>query len=169
VQYLCKHLTIQGASLTTEATTPAPAKVRRPPYPVITPETAPFWESVNEGALRLSFCNAGDGFFFPPANFCPVCWREEVTFEPVAGTGKVFSFVTFRRLYNPAFSDLLPYSDAVIELDEGPRLLSRIVGPGDNPALVIGAPVHVVYEPLDGDTYLPLFALDGEDSEEEGN
>lgn len=109
--------------------------------------------------MRLPRCNAGDGFFFPPTNFCPRCWGEDITFELVSGSGHIFSFVTFRRLYNPAFTDLLPYSVAVIELEEGPRLLSRITGPGDDEALVIGAPVHVVYADLDDHTVLPLFGL----------
>jgi uncharacterized OB-fold protein len=58
----------------------------------------------------------------------------------------------------------LPYAVAVIELSEGPRLLSRIVGAGDDPALVIGAPVHVFYQTLDEDITLSLFALSGTDT-----
>lgn len=70
----------------------------------------------------------------------------------MSGRGRVFSFVTFHRLYDRSFESLLPYSVAVVELDEGPRVLSRIAG--EEPS--IGDAVEVCYEDL-GDATLPLF------------
>ena len=128
----------------------------RRPRPVITPDSEPFWTSAHARALRLPKCLACAEFFFPPAPFCPRCWRDEISWELVAGTGKVFSFVTFQRLYDPSFEDLLPYDVAVIQLDEGPRMLSRLTGTG-NPA--VDARVEVVYEELDEHTTLPLFQV----------
>lgn len=138
------------------ATSEVAHKESRRPYPVITPDSEPFWASVHERALRLPKCRSCTTYFFPPAPFCPNCWSDEISWETVAGTGKIFSFVTFQRLYDPSFADLLPYSVAVIEFDEGPRMLSRITG---TTAPEIDARVEVVYEDLDGDTTLPLFRV----------
>ena len=128
------------------------------PRPVITPETAPFWRSVHARSLELPVCTSCSRYFFPPSPFCPQCWSDSVVWAPVLGTGTILTYVTFRRLYDPAFADLLPYSDAVIELDEGPRLLSRVTGLLD---ASIGARVEVVYEELDDETTLPLFQVTG--------
>ncbi len=128
------------------------------PHPVITPETAPFWRSVHEHRLSLPRCSVCSGYFFPPSPFCPRCWSGSVLWSPVSGTGIIHSFVIFRRLYDPSFSDLLPYSVALVELDEGPRLLSRITGPIE---ACVGARVEVVYEELDDETTLPLFRVTG--------
>ncbi|HVB01252.1 MAG TPA: OB-fold domain-containing protein [Acidimicrobiales bacterium] len=126
------------------------------PRPVITPETAPFWRSVHEHRLELPMCVPCARHFFPPSKFCPQCWSDSVVWKPVRGTGTILTYVTFRRLYDPSFADLLPYSTAVIELDEGPRLLSRVTGTLE---ASVGARVEVVFEELDDETTLPLFQV----------
>lgn len=83
-----------------------------------------------------------------------------MTWTAIKGTGQVVSYVTFRRLYHPAFGDLLPYHVVLVEVDEGPRLLSRLTGEGE-PA--VGDRVVIVYEDVDSDTTLPLFRLLGQD------
>jgi uncharacterized OB-fold protein len=63
--------------------------------------------------------------WFPPAGICPHCLSDDTGWQQVSGRGRVYSFVVFHRAYHPAFE--LPYVVAVVELDEGPRLLSNIV------------------------------------------
>lgn len=128
------------------------------PRPVITPESAPFWQSAHEHRLKLPMCTLCSRYFFPPSQFCPKCWSDSIVWSPVRGTGTILTYVTFRRLYEPSFAGLVPYSTAVIELDEGPRLLSRVTGVLD---ASVGARVAVIYEDLDDATTLPLFQVTG--------
>ncbi len=83
------------------------------------------------------------------------------SWEPVSGKGTIFSFVTFQRLYHKAFASLLPYVVAVVELEEGPRLLTRLVGLNEADVVKCGAPVRLHLEPLSDDVVLPLFELAG--------
>jgi len=77
-------------------------------------------------------------------------WQE------VSGHGKVFSFVVFHRVYHPGFTGEVPYVVALIELDEGPRLLSNVVGiPPQN--VVCEMPVRVVFEDVAENVTLPKF------------
>ena len=78
--------------------------------------------------LVLPHCNACGKFWFPPSQSCPHCLAVDFDFKPVSGRGKVYSFVTFHRVYHPAFAGEVPYVVAIVELEEGPRLLSNIVG-----------------------------------------
>lgn len=133
-----------------------------PPLPQITEETQPFWDSCKEGALKLQRCSDCLEFRFPPSVACPGCSSMNYSWEPVTGWGSVFSFVTFQRLYHKAFASLLPYVVAVIELSEGPRMVSRIVGLGETDSLRCGALVKLRFERLSDDLVLPLFELAGE-------
>jgi uncharacterized OB-fold protein len=75
----------------------------------------------------------------------------------VSGVGKVFSFVTFHRVYHPAFAQEVPYVVALVQLDEGPRLLSNIVGVPPE-AVVCDMPVKVVFDDVAEDVSVPKFA-----------
>lgn len=138
-----------------------PSSVSLRPKPVITPETAPFWSSVRIHEMRLPQCESCARFFFPPSAFCPFCWSDKVTWTAVRGTGTIVSYVTFQRLYHPGFADLLPYSVAVVEMDEGPRLLGRVTG---SDHVEVDGRVSVVYEDVDSETSLPLFQPSGRSS-----
>ena len=133
-----------------------------PPLPQITAETRPFWESCKEGQLKLQRCADCSEFRFPPSVACPNCSSMNCSWEPVSGMGSIFSFVTFQRLYHKAFASLLPYVVAVVELVEGPRLVSRLAGLKETDVVKCGALVKLRFEPLSGDLVLPLFELVGE-------
>jgi uncharacterized protein len=80
----------------------------------------------------------------------------DFAFAPVSGRGKIFSFVTFHRVYHPAFEQEVPYVVALVELDEGPRLLTNIVGvPPDQ--VVCEMPVKVVFDDVASDVSVPKF------------
>ena len=76
----------------------------------------------------------------------------------MSGRGKVFSFVVFHRAYHPAWEGKVPYNVALIELDEGPIVLSNVVDV-DNAKLAVGQPVQVAFEKLDDDLAIPVFKL----------
>ncbi|NNN18287.1 MAG: hypothetical protein HKL84_00360 [Acidimicrobiaceae bacterium] len=132
-----------------------------PPLPLVTEETRPFWDSCKAGVLRLQRCSSCLEFRFPPSVICPACSSMDCSWEPVSGMGSIFSFVTFQRLYHKAFASLLPYVVAVIELEEGPRMVSRLVGLGEQDSVKCGALVKVRFERLSDDLALPLFEMLG--------
>ena len=119
--------------------------------------TAPFWDACRRGVLEVSACADCGRLFLPPGPCCPGCWSTELTSRPVSGQGRVFSFVVYRRTYHPRLP--APYVVALVELDEGPRLISNIVGcaPED---VTIDMPVCVRFDAA-GDFVLPRFARAG--------
>ena len=76
--------------------------------------------------------------------------------KSVSGRGTVFSFVTFHRVYRPAFAEDVPYVVALVELDEGPRLLTNILGISPDEVRCEMA-VEVVFDDSDGDVSIPKF------------
>jgi uncharacterized OB-fold protein len=121
---------------------------------VPTPETAHYWEGTALGELRLQRCRACETTYFPPQPFCPACSSADVEVVRSSGRGSLSSYVI---TYRPAPGLDPPYVIAVVELEEGPRLLTNIVGVAPDPdALAIDLPVEVVYETV-GDVALPMF------------
>jgi len=98
------------------------------PKPRPAPESLPYWQAAREHRLALPKCEDCQKFWFPPSRTCPLCLSANFSFQNVSGKGKIFSFVTFHRVYRPAFANDVPYVVALIELDEGPRLLSFFMG-----------------------------------------
>jgi len=117
--------------------------------------THPFWKACARGALCFQECGECGHRWLPASVVCPRCWSERATWVESAGHGTVFSFAVYHRPYHPAFEPLLPYVVAVIELAEGPRLISNVVGiaAGD---VCVGMPVRLEFVNLDG-TVLPVF------------
>jgi uncharacterized OB-fold protein len=124
------------------------------PEPKSTPETAHFWQGTSEGELRLQRCRACDRAYFPPQPFCPHCASDDVEVVRASGNGTLHSYVINHRAA-PGFT--APYVIAVVELDEGPRLLTNLVEVEADPdALPLDLPVEVVFETV-GDAALPIF------------
>ena len=125
------------------------------PGPVPGPESAPYWEAARRHELALPRCRRCGQRWAPPTARCPACLSEDIEWRPVSGRGQIFSFTVFRRAYHPAYRERLPYVVAVIELDEGPRLVSNIVGcPPEE--VVCDLPVMVTFEQR-GEHVLPQF------------
>ncbi len=128
------------------------------PLPVADPVTAPFWESVKAHAMRLQRCTGCGKWIFYPRGLCPHCFSDHLAWEPVAGTGVVHAFTIVHRHPSPAFNAEIPYVVALIELDEGARLLSNLVEVAPDPAEVrVGLPVEVVYDDVTAEVTLPKF------------
>ena len=119
-----------------------PHLLRQPPSP--TSESRPFWDACARHELQLQHCQACGRFWFPPSNRCQHCWSDDFSWEPVSGLAEVFSFTVYRRAYAPELADQLPYVVAVVELDEGPRLITNIVGCAPE-AVRVGLPVQVTF------------------------
>ena len=127
------------------------------PIPADPELTKPFWEAAKRHELLIPRCSACDRFFFYPRHTCPHCLSSDWVYAPVSGRGRVYSFTLVRRPANPAFGDDVPYPYAVVELDEGPRMVSNIV---DCPleAIEIDMPVHVRFDDVTPEWTLVKFA-----------
>ena len=126
------------------------------PVPRPAPESTPYWDAAKQHKFELPRCNACQQFWFPPSQSCPHCLAADFAFVPVSGRGKVFSFVTFHRVYHPAFEQEVPYVVALVELEEGPRLLTNIVGVTPD-KVSCEMPVKVVFDDVAENLAVPKF------------
>jgi uncharacterized OB-fold protein len=124
------------------------------PVPEITPLNEPYWQALAEGQLKFQRCNHCGHAWLPPRGECPECLRADWTWQIASGRAKLVSWVVYHIAYHPAFKDRVPYNVAVVELEEGPRLISNIIGDG---ALAIDRALALVIEQEAG-VALPRFA-----------
>jgi uncharacterized OB-fold protein len=123
--------------------------------PQPTPETRHFWDGCKAGELRLQLCTQCSQSYFPPRPFCPACGSREVEVYAASGRATLYSYVINHRP-RPDMGTA-PHSIAVVTLEEGPRMMTNIVGCPQTPeALVLDMPVVVSFETF-GDIALPLF------------
>ena len=124
--------------------------------PVPTPETQPYWDGCAAGELRIQRClDCGKPYFYPRP-LCPSCGSGRVEWFTASGQATLYSYVINHR---PAtgFEDDVPYAIAVVELAEGPRMMTSIRGvPATPEALVLDMPLRVAFEQR-GDFWLPVF------------
>jgi uncharacterized OB-fold protein len=138
------------------ATNDRPSDKPAKPLPQVSPEMAPFFEAARRHALVVQRCAACGAFRFPARTICSACLSREATWVPVSGRGTVFSFAIMHQAVHPGFAAETPYAVVVIQLDEGPRLLSNLVDCATADVRV-GQPVEVVYDDLTPEVTLPKF------------
>ena len=126
--------------------------------PVPTPDTAYFWEQACRGQLVLQRCRRCQAFQFYPRAVCHRCLGEELEWVPSAGTGHVYSFSVVHRPPNPAYAPDVPYVVAIVELDEGVRMMANVVD-CEPDRVYIGMRVAVTFERR-GSVLLPQFRPD---------
>lgn len=123
--------------------------------PVPTPETAHYWEGIRTRELRLQRCNACANCYFPPRPFCAQCGSRDVEVVQASGRATLYSYTIHHRKV-PGFTP--PYSIAVVELEEGPRMMTNIVGCPQTPeALTLDMALEVTFEDVSDTITLPLF------------
>ncbi|MGA7489581.1 MAG: OB-fold domain-containing protein [Xanthobacteraceae bacterium] len=127
-----------------------------PIRPTVNDVNRPFWDGCRRGVLLLQRCSHCGRLRYPAGAVCPDCLAAEAQWQAVSGRGKVFSFVVFHRAYHPAWEGKVPYNVALIELDEGPIMLSNVVAT-DNAQLAVGLPVAVAFETVDESLSIPVF------------
>jgi uncharacterized protein len=128
------------------------------PRPRISPDNRPFWEGCLAGEIRLPFCVACGRPHLPPGPVCPFCFSDQLEWRSASGKGWISTWTVVHKAWFPAFADQVPYNVVQVELDEGPRLTTNIVNPGEA-GLVIGARVEVTFERIDDGLALPRFRL----------
>jgi uncharacterized OB-fold protein len=128
------------------------------PVPRPSPESRVFWDGAKEKKLMLPRCTNCGQFWFPPSQRCRHCLSADFAWIESKGQGRIYSFVVYHRVYHPAFEQDVPYVVAIVELDEGPRLLSNIV---ETPAGEVrcDARVRVVFDECRSGMAIPQFVI----------
>ncbi len=126
------------------------------PHPEPTPLTEPFWQEARARRLAIQHCSSCRQYQFYPRIHCIHCGAQSLEWEVVSGRGTIYSYTVSMRAPTPAFS--VPYIVAIVELDEGPRMLSNVVD--CEPAeITVGSLVQVDFLALDSEISLPVFRL----------
>ena len=119
-------------------------------------ETRPFWDAARERRLLIKRCAACGRAHHYPRPFCPYCWSRDVAWEQARGTGTVYTFSVVHRNDLPPFNERLPYVAAIVELDEGPRMMTNIVD-CDVDEVSVGMAVEVDFRAIDDTVTIPVF------------
>jgi uncharacterized OB-fold protein len=119
------------------------------PLPRPTAETKPFWEGCAAGVLRYQSCARCGTVQFIPRSFCAQCQGDALTWHDCAGYGKVLSHTTVFRAPTQAFREEVPYVIALIDMDEGFRLMANVAGGAAAP-VAIGTRVRIVFREVEG-------------------
>jgi len=120
-------------------------------------DTAYFWEGTAIGELRIQKCNACGELRHPPGPMCPTCHAADRGYVVASGKGTVFSFLVHHAPQLPGKE--LPITLALIELEEGLRMVGEVQGGRDQ--IAIGSPVQVAFETIDDELTLAQWAVVG--------
>ncbi len=126
------------------------------PLPTITDENRGFWDGAKRGRICMQKCKDCGHIRYPISHVCPQCLSYNFAWTDLSGRGVVHSYIVFHQLYNPAFKDDIPYNVAMVQLEEGPRMYSNIVGV-DNDAVKVGDKVVAVFDAVTPEVSIPKF------------
>lgn len=139
------------------------ATERKKPVPVPDDESRPFFDGARAGRLMILRCGAcghpmwgtSHSGSLPVTTRCHVCFSDALDWVAASGKATLYSYVIMHQAY-PGFEDEVPYNIALVELEEGVRCISNVVG-CENDELEIGMPLEVTFEPLGDEVSLPMF------------
>jgi uncharacterized OB-fold protein len=133
------------------------AEMKRPLPNLKEHDTREFWQATKDGELKYQRCDACGTVVFYPRHHCTSCLSTALSWHTASGRGTVYTYSVVRKAEHPFFRTQVPYAVAWIDLDEGPRILSNIVGI-DDPAtdIEVGQRVMVEWE-IHDDLAIPLF------------
>jgi uncharacterized OB-fold protein len=124
--------------------------------PRMTADAAQYWEGMRHNELRYQTCTKCGSIVFHPRYVCPYCLSAELKWQKSSGKGKIYSFSTLYRAAYEALKSRIPYTLAIIEVDEGFFMFSEVVD-CDPSRIAIGTPVKVVFHKIDEEVTLPKF------------
>jgi len=119
------------------------AAALRPPAD---PLSDPFWQSLADGRLTFQKCKHCGNSWLPARSECPKCLQADWIWQNASGTAKLVSWVVYHRAFHDAFSKRVPYAVAVVELAEGPRMTTNIVGVADPETLKVDQRLQLTIE-----------------------
>ena len=126
------------------------------PIPVMQPWTKEFWKGTKNSQLLIQECSDCQSKIFYPRQYCPECWSGNLKWSQASGKATVYSFTTTQDMVEPKFWADLPYVLALVDLEEGIRMMTRIVD-CDPETVKIGMDVEVVFEDITEECALPMF------------
>ncbi|CAG9194590.1 Predicted nucleic-acid-binding protein containing a Zn-ribbon [Paraburkholderia sabiae] len=126
------------------------------PLPVPNADSLPYWNAAREQRLLIRKCTACQALHFMPRHLCPECWSDQLEWVESKGMGTVHSFTVIHRAPISAFAARTPYVVALIELDEGPRMMANVIG-DDALSVGIGDRVGVTFEDRGDGAMIPQF------------
>lgn len=142
-----------SASETRGAGSPRPAADR--PVPLPDADSRPYWQAAREGRLLIQRCQDCGKAIFYPRSICPHCMSDRIEWVRASGRGKVYSYTVVRRAPEQ-FAAETPYVVALVDLDEGVRMTTRVTGcPPEQ--VRIGMPVQVDFQTVSDEVALPVF------------
>lgn len=133
-----------------------PETAYKKPIPRVDEETRGYWEACRRHELVLQRCGACNTLRYYPRAVCPECLSDEVRWERMSGRGTVYTFTVTYQNQAPGFRDELPYVLAYVTLDEGPQMLTNVVGCKPD-EVEIGMAVEVTFEDVNEDIAIPRF------------
>ena len=119
-------------------------------------ETEPFWDGTRAGKLLIRRCDACGEAHFYPRPFCPRCWSDDVAWEEASGRATLYTWSVVHQNDLPPFGERVPYVAAVVDLAEGPRMMTNVVE-CDHDALEIGMALEVTHQAIADDVTIPVF------------
>lgn len=126
------------------------------PVPIPDSISAPFFDGARQGRLMLQCCAACGKWSFPVRERCPHCFAAKLEWRQASGRGTLYTFAIMHQVMNPGFAGAVPYNIAQIDLEEGVRMTSNVVGIPTN-ALKIGMKLEAIFEDVGQDVSLPKF------------
>jgi uncharacterized protein len=120
------------------------------PKPDITPVNAPYWQALESGQLNFQRCTSCHLAVLPARTECPRCLQATLEWQQASGAATLISWIVYHHSFHPAFAARLPYTVAVVELSEGARMVTNIVGIDDPERLQIDMPLILTIEREDG-------------------
>lgn len=126
------------------------------PLPQIDPESQSYWTAAREGRLLIKRCTDCGKAHHYPRELCPHCHSDRVTWEQASGKGTVYTYTVARRPAGPAFKGDTPYVVALVELAEGPRMMTNLITVAPE-RVRIGMPVQLRFEAITDEVSLPKF------------
>ena len=143
-----------------DASEPEPIRVEPTRFEPPESEAAgPFWAATRERRLVLQWCRSCDRPVHFPRDACPSCLGTDLEFRPASGRGTVYAGSVMPKPANPMMAGREPYAVALVDLDEGVRMMSNIVGV-DADSVHVGMGVRITWEPLSDGRNLPQFEPD---------
>lgn len=129
------------------------------PIPMADEESGEFFEGARRHELMLMRCKSCGAWRLPSRPRCPDCWSTETEWAKASGRGTLYSFGIMHQKF-PGFENEVPYNYAIVELEEGPRIVSDIAGV-PNEELRVDMPVEAVFEDVAEDATVVRFRAAG--------
>jgi len=118
---------------------------------------APFWEAARRHELVIQHCEECNTCWHPPLPRCPNCQSGRLAWRPVSGRAVVYSYTDVHHSVHAVTESWMPYRLYLIDLEEGPRLVSNQRNVRNKPGMEIGTPVRVAFEDIGNNVVLPQF------------